>query len=113
MSINFKTREKKYLRVTLADENETTLLVCAPTKGIMDALVGLADAFKRVDDADEENIALIYDELYGACARVLSRNKGGIKVSKKDLEDMLDFEDITDLFSAYMEFVGEITSAKN
>lgn len=110
-SLNFNTLKKAYMSVTLADENKTTLMIGTPTKQIMDDLLLIAEKISDVDDgAISEDTT---DDLYHACARVMSRNKGGIKISADQLAEFFDFEDIVIFFDAYMEFVSEVTNAKN
>ena len=110
-ALNFNKVKKTYLTVTLADENNTTIMIGTPTKAIMDNLVLLQAGLETIseEDANVDNT----DELYSACAKVMSRNKGGVKISKEFLEEIFDFEDIMIFFNAYMNFITEVTSVKN
>ena len=110
-ALNFNKVKKTYLTVTLADENNTTIMIGTPTKAIMDDLVLLQSGLETIseEDANVDNT----DELYSACAKVMSRNKGGVKISKEFLEEIFDFEDIIIFFNAYMNFITEVTSVKN
>ena len=110
-SLNFNNVKKTYLTVTLADENNTTIMIGTPTKAIMDDLVLLQSGLETISE-DNANVDAT-DELYSACAKVMSRNKGGIKISKEFLEEIFDFEDIMIFFNAYMDFITEVTSGKN
>ena len=110
-SLNFNNVKKTYLTVTLADENNTTIMIGTPTKAIMDDLVLLQSGLETISE-DDANVDAT-DELYSACAKVMSRNKGGIKSSKEFLEEIFDFEDIMIFFNAYMDFITEVTSGKN
>lgn len=109
--LNFNNIKKRYLTVTLADEKKTTLMIGTPTKAVMNELILLQSNFESLEDGDanEETI----DDLYITCAKVMSRNKGGIVVTKEYLEEVFDIEDIMIFFSAYMDFVGEIAEEKN
>lgn len=109
--LNFNNVKKKYLTVTLADEKKTTLMIGTPTKAIMDDLLLLQSSLETINE-DETNVEAT-DDLYLACAKVMSRNKGGIKVTKEFLENLFDFEDIMIFFEAYMDFIGEVTDVKN
>ena len=110
-SLNFNNVKKTYLTVTLADENNTTIMIGTPTKAIMDDLVLLQSGLETISE-DDANVDAT-DELYSACAKVMSRNKGDIKISKEFLEEIFDFEDIMIFFNAYMDFITEVTSGKN
>lgn len=110
-SLNFNTLNKRYLNVTLADEDQTTILISTPTKRVMDNLLMLQETFKNV--SEDEIGADVMDTLYDACAQIMSNNKSRKKISAEFLADLFDFEDIFIFFNAYMEFVEEITSSKN
>ena len=110
-SLNFNNVKKQFLTVTLADENNTTLMIGTPTKAIMDDLTLLQQSMNSVSDTESNTEAT--DDLYSACARVMSRNKAGVKVTKEFLAEIFDFEDITIFFNAYMDFIDEVIASKN
>ena len=107
-SLNFNKIKKNYFTVTLADESETTLMICTPTKALMDEFISMKDSLGSEDMAEDA-----IDELYDLCTKIMNRNKGGIKISKKDLEEIFDFEDIVLFIKAYTEFISELTNSKN
>lgn len=109
--LNYNNLKKKYLSVTLADENNTVLLVGMPTKSIMDELTSLEGSIETLD-ADSADLEAL-DDMYRVCAKIMSRNKCGIKITKEYLEDVFDYEDITIFLDAYTNFIGEISSVKN
>lgn len=109
--LNFNNVKKQYLTVVLADDKKTTLLVGTPTKAIMDDLVRLQSSLETISD-DETNVEAT-DDLFDACAKVLSRNKAGIKITKEYLSNVFDFEDVMIFFSGYMDFISEVTGSKN
>lgn len=110
-TLNFNTIPKKYLTVTLADEKQTTIMIGTPTKTMMTDLISLQTAAIAAEESDPDLDTM--DALYTACAKLMSRNKGGIKIEKSFLESIFDFEDIFIFFNAYMEFVTEIANQKN
>lgn len=107
-ALNFNNIKKRYFTVTLADENETTLMISTPSKSIMDEFISMKDSLGS-ENMGEDAI----DELYELCTKIMNRNKGGIKIAKKDLEDMFDFEDIVLFIRSYTEFINELTNSKN
>lgn len=109
--LNFNNLKKRYLTVTLADEHKTTLMIGTPTKAIMDSLILLQSSIETLGENETNSAAM--DDLYIACAKVMSRNKTGVKVTKEYLEEIFDFEDILMFFNAYMEFVAELANQKN
>lgn len=110
-AINFNTIKKQYLTVTLADEKKTTLMIGTPTKAIMDSLFLLQSSFEALQE-DENNLEAT-DSIYEACAKIMARNKGGIKITKDYLSEVFDVEDIILFFNAYTDFVSEIANVKN
>ena len=110
-TLNFNSVKKQFLTVTLADEKNTVLMIGTPTKAIVDDLTLLQESLNAVNK--NENNTVVTDDLYNACARVMSRNKTGFKVTKEFLAEIFDFEDIILFFNAYMEFIDEVIASKN
>lgn len=107
--LNFNTVKKQYWNVTLKDGS--VLLIGTPTKALMDDLSLLQDSIDT--NGDEKNNIEATADLYNACARVMSRNKAGKKITKEYLAEIFDFEDITIFFEGYMAFMDEVTGSKN
>ena len=110
-TLNFNDLHKRYLTVTLADENETVLMIGTPTKAIMNDIMLLHSSVDAISEDETDLEAL--DDLYNACARIMSRNKTGKKITKEYLEELFDFEDIMVFFHAYVDFVTGIANSKN
>lgn len=110
-ALNFKTIKKTYLPVTFDDEKGTTIFVGTPTKAVLNDLVLLQAEVESFGDESVDPAAL--DELFTACAAIMSRNKTGHKITKAFLEKVFDFEDIVIFLHAYTEFVGEVIDRKN
>ena len=109
-ALNFNNIKKRYLTVTFSDEKSTTILVGLPTKAILTELMELN---VDVNTANEGGDFGAFDELYDICVKTMSRNKGGVKITREFLENVFDFEDILIFLKEYMSFVGEIASSKN
>lgn len=107
-SLNFKNVRKPYFTVTLPDDNGTTLMIGTPTKEIMDEFISLKDSLGS-ENMDETAI----DTLYDVCTKIMNRNKGGIKIARKDLEEIFDFMDIILFIQGYTEFINEVVNSKN
>lgn len=106
--LNFKKIEKSYLPITFNDEKGTTILVGTPTKAILDEFISYQD---KIDDLEENRDAT--NDLFEICAKTMSRNKTGAKITRKYLESVFDMEDIKIFFHAYIEFISEIVNSKN
>lgn len=110
--LNFNNVKKKYLTVTLADEKKTTVMISAPTKRVLSAIIALKDTMTDIEETNDISEETL-DELYSLTAEIMSHNKGGVKIEAELLEEIFDFEDIMTFFDAYMDFINEETAGKN
>lgn len=110
--LNFNNVKKKYLTVTLADEKKTTVMICAPTKRVLSAIISLKDTMTDIEETNDISEETL-DELYSLTAEIMSHNKGAVKIEAELLEEIFDFEDIMTFFDAYMDFINEETAGKN
>lgn len=110
--LNFNDIQKSYLTVTLNDEKQTSLMIGTPTKRVMDNLMLLQETFKGVNEGAEVESGVM-DDLYNACAQIMSNNKTRTRIDADKLADLFDFEDIFLFFNTYMEFVAAVTNSKN
>ena len=102
--LDFNTRKKEYLTVKLHNAKKTVLMIGTPTKAVLDEFKSL-----EINDSDDTDLT----EIYRVCAKVMSFNKGGIKVTAKELEDLFDLDDLTAFFNAYSAYINGVTNAKN
>lgn len=109
-TLNFNTVRKQYLTLTFNDENKTTVMVGTPTKAIMTELLAVSKSLES--DGDEISQDTL-DELFYISARVISRNKGGVNITKEFLEELFDIEDLLLFFNTYMSFITELANTKN
>ena len=107
-SLNFNNIKKQYLNVTLNDEKQTVLLISTPTKAIFDELTSLQDILKN-DELQSDAL----NDLYEICAKIMSCNKTGKKITSDYISDLFDFEDLLIFINTYTDFIGEITNRKN
>lgn len=107
-TFDFNTLKKEYLTVRLKDDKKTVLMIGSPTKAILEEFTEINNRITYDDGADKEAI----EDLYKICAKVMSFNKGGIKVTVNQLANY-DLEDIMAFFNVYSEYMESVTSAKN
>lgn len=107
-SLNFNTIKKNIFTVTLADKDKTTLLITTPTKAIFENLLEMQDVNEN-SNVDAETL----NDLYETCAMIMSRNKAKIEVTREELENLFDFEDIMIFIKSYTQFVNDVASQKN
>lgn len=107
-NLNFSNIKKNFFTITLPDEKKTTLCIATPTKAILDNLNEFVDS-QDGSKMDQE----ILTDLYELCARIMSRNKAGLRIDREYLEDLLDVEDILVFISSYATFIQEVGLSKN
>lgn len=111
-SLNFNSIKKRYLTVTLADKDQTTVMISTPTKRVLGAISNLQSVMTKAENGNSLSEEAL-DDIYDICAEIMSHNKSGVKIEKELLEDIFDFEDITIFFNAYMDFINEGIEGKN
>lgn len=110
--LDFNTVERPVLELIMQDEERTHIKVGTPTESLVEELAELAPQLEKVLQAeDADSIAAIYD----LAARLINCNRSFIKVTPEDLRGKfrMNFESLVIFFGAYVDFINEITSAKN
>ena len=104
-SLNFQKQNKKFLTITFYDGEK--ILVKGPKKRVMDNIVNLSNSLDEANEnkADMETI----DELYRACTDIMNNNMENKILTQEYIEDQLDFEDLTECFNQFMEFITDFT----
>lgn len=91
--------------------------VLTPTKGLFDELMRIIPKSQILIDGEEnldaEAAATAIDDMYKACAHMLSRNKEMKMVSPEDVGRLLMISDLIVFFQAYTEFIGEATEVNS
>lgn len=104
--INFNKLKRRYLTITLNDENQTTVMISTPTKKVMSAMTQMSDAIDELEDTNIISEEML-DDMYDLCAEIMSHNKTGTKIEPELLGEIFSIDDITIFMSAYIEFVNE------
>lgn len=100
------------MELTLCDKDRTTLTLTTPTEGLVDELKALTpDQLRRMEKGDKEAVESIYD----LAARIISRNRDGVKVTSKTLRGRyaMTLWHLLAFFEGYLEFINEASAAKN
>ena len=107
-TLDFNKVKKNYFTVTLNDENRTRLMLLTPTKRLLTEMLSkFPDNIEGVPSDDDLNT------LYDLTARLMNRNKTGIRVTDEQLAELLDIEDLITFFNAYTDFIKQLANAKN
>jgi hypothetical protein len=115
--LNFNTIRRPVLELTMMDEAKTNITVTTPNEGLVEELeVMLPELKDALAPGDENAVNTAYD----LAARLISCNKEGLQVTVDDLrgkywpkDRQANMENLVFFFSAYMDFIAEINSAKN
>lgn len=85
--------------------------VLTPSKSTRELFTFLGGSLINLGEnkATEEDFERIYD----VTARILSRNKQCIEITKEDLESRLDIVDITKILGNYADFLTRTIESKN
>lgn len=109
--LNLNTVKRPTFKLTLMDEEQTTLYVRMPTLDMYKEMQALSEELRGRDEDDQDTVA----ELYRFIARVISHNRDRIEVTPDELRDKynVDLETLLIVFKAYIKFLSAHTNAKN
>ena len=110
--LDFNTVERPTLELIMPDTDHTIIKVGTPTESLVEELAKLEPQLnKALQSEDEEAKAAIYD----LAARLINCNRNFVKVTPEDLRDKFDMnlENLIIFFGTYIDFINEVTQAKN
>lgn len=110
--LDFNTIERPVLELVMQDDEHTHIKVSTPTESLVEELAALAPQLDKVlQSQDAESIAAIYD----LAARLINCNRNFVKVTPEELRGKyrMNFESLVIFFGAYVDFINEVTNAKN
>jgi len=110
--LDFNAIERPVLELIMQDAARTHIRVSTPTESLVEELAELAPQLEKVlQSKDAESVKAIYD----LAARLINCNRDLIKVTPEELRDKysMNFESLVIFFGAYVDFINEMTNAKN
>lgn len=111
-TLDFNALTLPTLELTMKDADRTVVRVSTPTEGLYQRMLAAGPDIKNaVNGGNLETTKAIFD----LCAEVISCNTNGLTVTAEDLRDKfkLTLYDLIVFMGAYMDFLGEIKTAKN
>ncbi len=111
-TLDFNTVTPPTLPLVMRDDRRTEIVVTTPTEGLVEELQAVAPRMMELLNADNADaIPVIYD----LAARLISCNRAGLQVTAEDLRDKyhLNLEALIVFYNVYLDFLNEITNAKN
>lgn len=111
-TLDFNSFVKPILQLTMKDDKQTIVNVSTPTKGLVTELQANFHALQAVLTEENEQTK---DALYDLAARLISCNQDGLTVTADGLRRYykLTLADLVLFYTAYVDFLDEIKSAKN
>lgn len=111
-TLDLNALDQPILEVKLRDANKTIFRLTAPTTKLVEKLIaakGEIGEIAKTRDVQKLNA------LYELTADLMSCNADYITVTAEELRDTyrVTFADIVVIFSAYLDFLNELTNAKN
>lgn len=111
-TLDFNKLKRPHLLLVMPDEKQTRIKVSTPTEGLIGELqAALPELMEVFDAGDSETIAAVYD----LAARLINNNLSAVTVTAEELAGKygLNLEYLVAFFDTYVDFIGEITAAKN
>jgi hypothetical protein len=111
-TLNFNTVNRPVLSLVMMDDDRTEIKVSTPSEGLIEELQATLPELEPVlSTGDKAAISAIYD----LAAKLISCNRSFLRVTGEDLRTKyrLDLAALIIFFNAYMDFISEVTNAKN
>lgn len=110
--LDLNALDQPILEIALRDENKTIFRLTTPTVSLVEKFTAAKSEMSEI--AKSKDVDKI-KKLYELTAQLVSCNADYITVSAEELRDKyrVNFGDLVIIFAAYLDFIREISSAKN
>lgn len=111
-TLDFNVITAPTLPLVMRDERRTEIIVSTPSEMLVEELQALAPELHKILGADDtESIKAVYE----LAAKLISCNRSGLQVTADDLREKykLNLEALIVFYNVYLDFLNEITNAKN
>lgn len=111
-SLDFNKINRPVLQLTMKDDQKTVIKVSTPSEALIEELDATLPEIQGImAGGNKEAIECAYE----LAAKLINYNRSFVKVTPEELRTKysLDLESLIIFFSAYIDFIGEITNAKN
>lgn len=111
-SFDFNSFDQASLPVTFGDNDCTTINVTTPPEHLIEKLLANAAVIDKLKNGNDSEIVA---KSFQFGAEILSHNKEGLRINATDLKEKyrVGVLGLVAFFSAYTDFIAEITNAKN
>lgn len=110
--LDLNALDQPILEIALRDENRTIFRLTTPTVALVERFTAAKAEIAEI--AKSQNVDKI-KKLYQLTAELMSCNADYMTVTAEDLRDKyrVTFGDLIVIFASYLEFIREISNAKN
>lgn len=111
-TLDFNVVERPVLELIMTDDARTHIKVSTPTESLVEELQNMAPKLNAMLNTPDQAST---EDVYDLAARLMNCNRSFITVTKEDLRDKyrMNLESLLIFFSAYLDFINELTNAKN
>lgn len=111
-TLDFNTINRPALQLVMQDEAHTTIKVGLPKEALIEELQEITPALQEANSSGNGDALAM---CYNLAARLISCNHSGIIVTAEELKNKykMDLECIILFYSAYLDFVNEVSNSKN
>lgn len=112
-TLDFNTFTPPTLELVMKDEARTHIHVTTPQEKLIRELKDASEAMEQAVGVSSDEV--VTQELYEYAAKLISYNTECLAVCADDLRDKyhLTMNELIGFFSVYVDFITEITNAKN
>ena len=110
--LDFNALERPVLELTLKDDAKTVVRVEIPTEELVERLQSAASEMQKVIN-DETGV--LVKACFDLAAELINCNADGLVFTAEDLRDKYKMKlyDLTVFFKVYLDFIQEVSNAKN
>lgn len=111
-ALDLNKAKRQSFAVTMMDEKQTVFNLVMPNA---ETIKRLQTIYKELQSVISDNDTDALDACYEVAAELFSCNRMQRNVTVDELKSVyaMEFEDLVLFFNAYMEFINELTKAKN
>lgn len=111
-TLDFNTVNRPALQLVMQDEKHTTIKVGLPKEALIEELQEVIPMLQEANSSGNVDALTI---CYDLAARLINCNHSFITVTAEELKTKynLDLECLILFYSAYLDFVNEVSAAKN
>lgn len=111
-TLDLNSLDRPTLELTLRDDARTRLRLIYPSEKLVERFMAASDELTAV--SKNKNADTI-QSLYRLTADILNCNMDDVEVTAEELRDKyrVSFADLMVIYAAYLDFIKELTEAKN